>query len=254
MTRRGGEPMSMRDKIALVTGAASGIGRAAARMLAAEGARVVLADRDEAGIAREREAIEAAGGTAMPAVFDLGDPAGIRSLVEDTLRACGAIDVLVHAAGICRAVPLLEIGDDEWRETLRLNLDGTFFLARDVGRAMAARRSGTMILLTSDRGVYGSVDYAHYAASKGGMIALTRSLALALGEYGVTVNGLNPGMTDTPLARGANPGRWDAKLAADALGKASLPEEIARTILFLAGPAGAYTTGQIIGTRIRRGQ
>src|SRR5690606_7948263 len=124
--------------------------------------------------------------------------------------------------------------DEQWRETLRINLDGTFFLTRDVGRAMAEQGAGTMILLTSDRGVYGSVDYAHYAASKGGMIALTKSLALALGKYGVTVNGLNPGMTDTPLARGANPQSWDSKVAADVLGKASMPEEIAQTILFLA--------------------
>ena len=86
------------------------------------------------------------------------------------------------------------------------------------------------------------------------MIALTRSLALALGKYQITVDGLNPGMTDTPLARAANPTNWDAKVGSDVLGKASLPEEIAQTILFLAGPGGRYTTGQILGTRVRHGQ
>ena len=109
-----------------------------------------------------------------------------------------------------------------------------------------------MILITSDRGVYGSIDYGHYAASKGGMIALAKSLALALGEYGVTVNGISPGLTDTPLGRAAATA-WEEKRALDVLGGYSRPEEIADTILFLAGTAGRYTTGQIIGTRMRHG-
>jgi NAD(P)-dependent dehydrogenase (short-subunit alcohol dehydrogenase family) len=246
--------MSVQNKVALITGAASGIGRASALLLAREGATVVVADRDAAGVAMVRAGIVGAGGVASDAVFDVGDAAQTGQLVERTLEQHGRIDVLVHGAGVCRSSPLLDMTDDEWRDVLRINLDGTFFLTRDVGRAMAARRSGTMILLTSDRGVHGSIDYAHYAASKGGMIALTKSLALALGKYNVTVNGLNPGMSDTPLARGANPHSWDAKVAMDVLGKASMPEEIAQTILFLAGNGGTYTTGQIIGTRVRHGQ
>jgi len=246
--------MSVEDKVVLVTGAASGIGRAAAFLLAREGAQVFAVDRDEAGASQVCEAIVAQGGRARWAACELGEAGQIRTLIESALAQYERIDVLVHAAGICRAVPLLQLSDDQWRETLRINLDGTFFLTRDIGRAMAERGSGTMILLTSDRGVYGSVDYAHYAASKGGMIALTKSLALALGKHGITVNGLNPGMTDTPLARAANPENWDVKVANDVLGKASMPDEIAQTILFLAGTGGAYTTGQILGTRIRRGQ
>jgi NAD(P)-dependent dehydrogenase (short-subunit alcohol dehydrogenase family) len=109
-----------------------------------------------------------------------------------------------------------------------------------------------MILVTSDRGVHGSVDYAHYAASKGGMIALTKSLALTMGKYGVTVNALNPGMTDTPLARAAVT-QWEEKMALDVLGKYSEPEEIAEMVLFLAGTAGSFMTGQVVGTRMRYG-
>jgi NAD(P)-dependent dehydrogenase (short-subunit alcohol dehydrogenase family) len=246
--------MSVQEKIVIITGAASGIGRASASLLARQGAKVVVADRDAAGVAKLRADIVAAGGIARDAAFDVGDSVQTRALVERTLDDHGRIDVLVHAAGVCRPAPLLEMSDDEWRDVLRINLDGTFFLTRDVGRAMAAQGSGTMILLTSDRGIHGSIDYAHYAASKGGMIALTKSLALALGKHNVTVNGLNPGMSDTPLARGANPHTWDAKLAMDVLGKASLPDEIAETILFLAGTGGRYTTGQIFGTRVRHGQ
>jgi hypothetical protein len=125
-------------------------------------------------------------------------------------------------------------------------------VTRDVARIMAEQRSGTMILMTSDRGVHGSIDFAHYAAAKGGMIALAKSLALNMGKFGVTVNGINPGMTDTPLARGGNP-QWKEKQALDVLGTHSLPEEIAEIVLFLASTAGRFMTGQIVSTRMRHG-
>ena len=237
-----------------MTGAASGIGRACAGLLASQGARVVAADRNEPGARATREAIASRGGRAIDFTFDVGDSDQTRALVDATLDAFGRIDALVHAAGTIARVPLLDMTDAQWREVLRVNLDGTFYLTRDVGRVMAKQRSGTMVLMTSDRGVHGAIDYGHYAASKGGMIALMKSLALALGQHGVTVNAVNPGMTDTPLARGANPTSWDAKLALDVLGKASTADEIAQTVLFLVGTAGAYTTGQIFGTRVRHGQ
>ena len=169
---------------------------------------------------------------------DVGDPTAVAAMVVRTVAAFGRIDVLVHGAGVCPRKSLLEMTDDEWRDVLRVNLDGSFYVCRDVGRVMAVQKSGTMILVTSDRGTNGSIDYAHYAASKGGMIALTKSLALALGRYGVTVNALNPGITDTPLARAAVT-EWDQKMQLDVLGTYSRPEEIAETILFLAGTGGA---------------
>jgi NAD(P)-dependent dehydrogenase (short-subunit alcohol dehydrogenase family) len=164
----------------------------------------------------------------------------------------GRVDVLVHCAGICPRAPVLDMSDEEWHRVLRVNLDGTFFVTRAVGRVMRAQQSGTMILLTSDRGQNGAADYAHYAASKGGMIALAKSLAIALGPYGVTVNSLNPGMTDTPLARGAIPdASWAAKQRVDVLGTHSEPAQVAEIILFLAGTAGDFMTGQIVATRMR---
>ncbi len=244
--------MSAKDKVAIVTGGASGIGRAAAKLLAANGARVVVADR-LAGDARQvRDEIVAGGGVASDFAIDVSDSSRAAALVEHTRRTYGRVDILVHGAGICPRKPFLEMSDQDWRSVLSVNLDGTFYVTREVGRAMATQRSGTMILVTSDRGVHGSVDYAHYAASKGGMIALTKSLALTMGKYGVTVNGINPGLTDTPLARAANP-QWEEKLALDVLGTYSRPEEIAETILFLAGTAGAFMTGQIVAVRMRHG-
>ena len=245
--------MTVRDKVAIVTGGASGIGRAAALALAANGARVVVSDRNAGGAREVRAAIAAKGGSSIDVATDVADSAQTRALVERTAREYGRIDVLVHAAGICPRRPFLEMSDEDWRDVLRVNLDGTFYVTRDVGRVMAAQRGGTMILITSDRGLYGSIEYAHYAASKGGMIALMKSLALTMGKHGVTVNGVNPGLTDTPLARAANP-QWEEKTALDVLGGHSQPEEIAEIVLFLAGTAGAFMTGQTVTTRMRYGQ
>ena len=244
--------MSIAGKVAVITGGASGIGLASAHRLAQLGASIVIADRD--GMAGERAADElvSGGAKAIAIVTNVADPASVAQLVEDARTTFGHIDVLLHCAGICPRVPVLEMSDREWRDVIAINLDGTFFVTRDIGRVMAAQGSGTMILLTSDRGLYGSAEYAHYAASKGGMIALVKSLAIALGRHGVTVNGLNPGMTDTPLARGAiTEEAWRAKETYDVLGTHSRPEEIAEMVAFLAGTAGSFMTGQIVATRMR---
>jgi len=225
---------ALQGKVAIVTGGGSGIGRAAAEALAANGVQVVVAD------------------LSSEPPTDVGNSADVRRLVDETVARHGRIDILVHAAGICPRKPILEMTDEDWRQVLRVNLDGTFYVTREVARVMTKQRAGTMILITSDRGVHGSIDYAHYAASKGGMIALAKSLALTLGKYGVTVNSINPGLTDTPLARAANP-QWQAKLALDVLGKSSEPQEIGELVLFLAGTGGGFMTGQVVSARMRYG-
>jgi NAD(P)-dependent dehydrogenase (short-subunit alcohol dehydrogenase family) len=239
--------MSLEGKVAIVTGGASGIGKASVLLLARRGARVVVFDRDATGadaVAQE------AGGRAVTG--DIGESAEVTALVQETLAKEGRVDVLLHAAGIFPRNPYFEMTDEQWRHVTRVNLDGTFFVTREVGRVMRDQRTGTMILLTSDRGIHGAAEFAHYAASKGGMLALVKSLALALGRYGVTVNGINPGMTDTPLARGGNP-NWEEKLAVDVLGTCSTPEDVAEIVLFLAGRAARFMTGQIVSTRLRYG-
>lgn len=245
--------MSVQDKTVIVTGGASGIGRASALLLAEQGAKIVIADRDAEGARRVSEEIAGEFGDAIDIAFDVGDSADVARMVSQAKLRYGRIDVLLHAAGVCPRKHVLDLTDDDWRDVLRINLDGTFYVTREVGKAMVEQKSGTMILITSDRGVYGSIDYAHYAASKGGMIALMKSLALALGRHGVTVNGINPGLTDTPLAR-ANVTGWQSKTELDVLGKVSQPAEIAQTVLFLAGTGGAYMTGQMVSTRMRYGQ
>jgi 3-oxoacyl-[acyl-carrier protein] reductase len=244
--------MKLAGKIAIVTGGASGIGLASARLMAQHGATVVLADRNGPAAMTAAAGIVANRGTASGHEVDVGDSAQVARLVESVRSSLGRIDILLHAAGIYPRNPLLEMTDEQWRHVMNVNLDGTFYVTRDVAKVMAEQRSGTMILMTSDRGVHGSIDFAHYAAAKGGMIALAKSLALNMGKYGVTVNGINPGMTDTPLARGGNP-QWKEKQALDVLGTHSLPEEIAEIVLFLAGTAGCFMTGQIVSTRMRHG-
>jgi NAD(P)-dependent dehydrogenase (short-subunit alcohol dehydrogenase family) len=244
--------MPVQDKVVIVTGGASGIGRASSLLLGAHGAKVVVADRSGDEGNRTAREVVGSGGSASAAAVDMADAAAVRGFVDHVVKQHGRIDVLLHCAGVCPRNPFLEMTDEDWHEVLRINLDATFYVTQAVARVMVPQKSGTMILVTSDRGLYGSVDYAHYAASKGGMIALTKSLAMILGKHGITVNGVNPGMTDTPLARAAI-ANWEEKQNLDVLGTYSKPEEIAEIVLFLAGTADRFMTGQIVANRMRLG-
>jgi len=238
----------------IVTGAGSGIGRASARALAAEGARVVVADaRAEAAEAVGGE-IRSRGGQALPVVTDVADPAAVEKLLARSLEAFGQVHVLLNSAGISMRRPVLEMSDAEWHRVLGVNLHGTFYCCRAVGRHMAERGYGRIINLASDRATFGLVNGAHYATSKGGVIALTKSLALELGRAGVTVNAINPGTTDTPMARGTlTDEEWQSRGRQDPLGRFSTPDDIAQLVLFLAGPGGAFMTGQVVTVRMRFG-
>lgn len=246
--------MSLQGQVALVTGGGSGIGRASALTFARHGARVVVADRNLAGAEAAKQEIEQHDGVALAFAVDVADSRAVDDLVERTLAACGQIDVLMHTAGVGPRKAVLEMSDQEWRAVIGVNLDGTFYVTRAVGRAMAARGAGTMILMASDRGLYGLAQGSHYSASKGGVIAYTKSLALELGPSGVTVNAINPGTTDTPLARGSlSDEEWQKRWTQDPLGRLSRPEDIAEIALFLATAGGKFMTGQLITTRMRFG-
>ena len=246
--------MPLSDQVAIVTGAGSGIGRASALALAAEGARVIVADcRADAAEAVGQE-IQAKGGNALAVPTDVADPNSVRKLVETTLDAFGQIHLLVNSAGIMGRQPVIEMSDEEWHRVLGVNLHGTFYCCRAVGRHMAERRYGRIINMASDRGTYGMVEGAHYATSKGGVASLTKSLALELGRSGVTVNAIAPGMTDTPMARGRlSEEERKSRFQRDPLGRFSQPEEIAQLVVFLAGAGGAFMTGQVVTVRMPSG-
>src|ERR1019366_2622051 len=136
-----------------------------------------------------------------------------------------------------------DLTDDEWHAVIRVNLDGTMFVTRAVARTMIPRRAGTMVLIASDRGLLGDKGRSAYAASKGGVIAYSKSLALELGQYDVTVNALNPGTTNSHEIRPGTVSLRDDRLKMDPLGKLSEPEDIAEMLLFLVGPAARFMTG-----------
>ena len=241
--------IDLRGKFALVTGAASGIGLACAQLLAANGACVAFADRNHAGLA---VALAATPGEHLSVGVDVAHSSSVQAMVDRVLEHFGQIDILVHCAAISPRRTVIEMSDEEWREVLAVNLDGTMYTARAVARAMLAKASGTMVFITSDNGVYGQGGKSAYAASKGGQIAFAKSLAIELAPRGITVNALNPGTTDTPMLRAEMPPAVrERRIKADPLGRLSEPSEIAEIVLFLSGAAARYMTGQVITTRMR---
>lgn len=246
--------MSFENKVAIVTGAGRGIGNACAVALAKNAAAVVVADLNIESAQATAAQINAAGGVAQALTLDVAQRSSCAALVTQTMNAYGRIDVLVNCAGISVRQTVLEMSDEDWHKVIGVNLHGTFHITSAVARVMVDQGGGSIILLASDRGIFGLAGGAHYSASKGGVIAYAKSLALELGANGITVNAINPGTTDTPMARGTlTDEEWQKRWSQDPLGRLSLPEDIAQTVLFLAGPASRYMTGQLISTRMRFG-
>jgi NAD(P)-dependent dehydrogenase (short-subunit alcohol dehydrogenase family) len=241
----------LNGKVVLVTGAASGIGRAVAVHMARHGAQTMLADRDLAGVEATRAEIASAGGVVAVTPVEMADSASVDAMVDATVAQFGALDVLVHCAAILRVAPLLEMTDAQWREVIAINLDGTFYASRSAARQMVKQKSGKIILMTSDRGLYGHPTRSSYATSKGGIIAFLKSIARELGPHGITVNGLNPGQTDTPMMRSSTPPeRVEARAKSDPLGRISTPEDAAEMVLFMATNGGEIMTGQVLAVRM----
>ena len=227
------------NKVAIVTGAASGIGHATAERFAAEGARVVAADINI-------DAVHHALGNRVLAVeVDVADPASVASLVEKTKSAYGAPEVLAHFAGITRDAMAAKMELEAWEDVLRVNLTGTFLIARAAAVAMRERGGGS-IVLTSSRSYLGNIGQANYAASKGGVVSLTRTLALEYGKWNVRVNALAPGYIETPMTA-AIPERLQAlAIEGTPLRRAGQPAEVAAAALFLASEEAAYITGVVL--------
>jgi 3-oxoacyl-[acyl-carrier protein] reductase len=238
--------MRLDGKVAIVTGAASGIGRAIARRFAAEGAELVLADRDRAGLAETAESIDRAVETSA---VDLTERMDVDRLVDETVARFGCLDVLSHNAGVDQPVmPATEIDDELWHRMLATNATGTFFVNRAALRAMLAGDGGSIVNTVSDLGWVVVPGLAAYCASKGAALQLTRALAVEAAPR-VRVNALCPTMIDTPMARRSLASRPDpeaylAEIASEIpMGRIGMVEDVTGAAVFLASPESAYVTG-----------
>lgn len=235
-------------KVALVTGASSGIGRALATTLAQAGAAVVLAARRDDELAAAADAIRIAGGRAAAVAVDLADRRALRAAAVAAAKAFGAPDIIVNAAGINVRKPMLEVSDDDWDRTIALNLTAPFFLVQALAPAMIARGWGRIINIASLQSVRAFADSAPYGASKGGIMQLTRAQAEALSRHGVTANAIAPGFFKTPLTAPvfADAARAQAMASRTMAGRNGELDDLAGTLLFLASDASAYVTGQTL--------
>ncbi len=240
--------LSFRDRVALVTGGSRGIGRAVALRLGRLGAEVVISyARDAAAAGAVVDALEASGTHAAAFRADLASPEAAESLVSATIERFGRVDVAVVNQGIWKKAPLLEMTDEQWAETLGVNLTGLWAVCRAVARTMAPRRSGTIVTVASTAGQRGESEHSHYAAAKGGAIAFTRSLAVELAVHGIRVNAVAPGWVVTDMTRHVLEGPQAAvALRPIPRGCAGTPEEIAAAVAFLASDLAAYVWGEIL--------
>lgn len=237
----------LENRIAIVTGAGQGIGRAIALGMAREGAGLVIADLDEANAGAIKREIERVGGKASALYTDISNEGSVRGMIDHTLNEHGRVDILVNNAGIFPTSSVEEMAEEEWDRVIGTNLIGTFLCSRAVVPHLLTQRSGRIISLTSGRAFQGARHGAHYAASKAGIIAFSKSLALELAPYGITVNVICPGITDTAQPRGH---QTEEQIYAQGqripLGRIGQPEDLAGPAIFLASDAAGFITGQTI--------
>jgi 3-oxoacyl-[acyl-carrier protein] reductase len=234
-------------RIALVTGGSRGIGAAICEELAAAGAIVAV------NYARNAEAagevcgrIAAAGGTAHGVQGDVASAAGAAALVAAVESDIGPIDVLVNNAGITRDDLIMRLSEDDWRAVIDTNLGGAFFTCRALSRPMLKRRRGSIVNISSIVGVHGNAGQTNYAASKAGLIGLTKALAKELGGRGIRVNAIAPGYIATELTNVLPEQARDAILANTPLGRLGDPSDVARAVRFLCSDASAFITGDVL--------
>ena len=238
--------MTLKDKVAIVTGASRGIGEAIARKFCQEGASVMLCSRSAESVATIVESLSDEGGDAKSTQADISNKADVEALVDLTLKEFSRVDILVNNAGITRDALFMRMKDEDWDAVLQTNLTGTAYCMRTVIRSMMRQRSGRIINISSVVGIAGNAGQANYAASKAGIIGLTKSVAKEIGSRGITVNAITPGFIITDMTKKLSEADQQKMLEMVPAGSFGAPEDVAEAALFLASDAARYITGQTI--------
>ena len=234
------------SKVIIVTGGAGGIGSEICRCLAADGLRVVVADYAKEAAEKVAADIGRANGDAIAVKVDVGSKESVADMMNQAVAKYGQVDIVFNGAGVMTRMPVVELPEEEWDRVLRINLKGTFLCSQAAAKHMIPKKQGRIINIASGRGVAGQPRSAHYAASKAGVIAFTKSLAGELAPYDITVNAICPGATDTPMSRaGSTPEEFEKRQEVPPLmdGLTQM-EEIVGLIRYLLSDATKYVTGQ----------
>ena len=239
--------MHVDNKVALITGASRGIGRATALELAKAGAKIVVNYAGNAAAAQEvLKAIQDMGGQAIAVQANIAVAAEVDELIQKTIDAFGSIDILVNNAGITRDTLLMRMKEADWDAVLDTNLKGVFLCTKAVAKLMMKQRSGKIINMTSVVGLTGNAGQANYAAAKAGVVGFTKSMAKELGSRGITVNAVAPGFIATDMTEVLPDSVKEQMTTTIPLGRPGTPSDVAKAVLFLCSDAAAYITGQTL--------
>lgn len=238
--------MGLQGKVAVVTGAAQGIGRAIAEALARDGADVAVADLDSGRSQEAVAAVQRLGRRALNVKVNVAEWNDAKAMAEQVIKEWGKIDILVNNAGITRDGLLLRMKEEDWNLVLQVNLNGTFHCTKAVLQPMTKQRHGRIINIASIVGVMGNVGQANYAASKAAVIGFTKTVAREYASRAITVNAVAPGFIDTAMTQGLSSDVKDVLQKQIPLGRLGQPEDIAAAVRFLASDEAAYITGQVL--------